>query len=341
MSRRISIFGASFASGPTFLLDDPSITAGLAAPFALFRLKTGYTGPVVDVRRTVGATTTIVSVGLGSGAQFTLDAPVTGVVTGSSAATNLGQFVNASGYSNPDSLPSAQDWFYSRGYNQNNGAQVWVQSSATSQPRGGTAGVMAMRNGRSEMVFDGSNDFCDFGVLGGATRPSNFSVISAAAIDGALTNNRTICGSADPTATTALIWGVIQNAAATPGRLWTSYGNGLPATAAFYHVAQTNDTPIVSGHQHFFEWYKQQGVIAGKTYVDGILRPQTSILGGTATDSGNSPNYQFSVGRYGQYADPGLNLLGGVQFIGVWTTNKESIRIAIKQKINQMLGTTW
>ena len=336
MSRRISIFGASFAS-VSYLLD--LYAADIAAPFALFRLKTGYTGPVVDVRRTVGATTTIVSVGLGSGSQFTLDAPVTGVVTGSSTATNLGEFVNASGYANPDSLPSAQDWFYSKGYNQNNGAQVWVQSSATSQPRGGTAGVMAMRNGRAEMVFDGSNDFCDFGVLGGATKPLNYSVVAVGAFDGSLSVFRGMFGSGDFGGSNESNWGVLLNRSSLSGRPQYNYGNSTTSGAASYFVELADSVVITSGQQQLHEQYKAQGVQGHDAYVNGAFAPTSPAFGGTAIDTGGT-NFKFSMGRVGEYA-AFAPFLGGVQFLGVWTAYKDADRVGIKGKINEMLGTTW
>lgn len=335
MSRRISIFGASFAS-VSYLLD--LYAADIAAPFALFRLKTGYTGPVVDVRRTVGATTTIVSVGLGSGAQFTLDAPVTGVVTGSSSATKLGEFVNASGYANPDGLPAAQDWFYSRGYNQNNGAQVWVQSSATSQPRGGTAGVMAMRNGRAEMVFDGVNDWCDFGLLGGATKPANWSVIGVGAFDVA-TNFRTFCGSADPASnSSARTWGSMsRRSGADVNRIEWSYGDGPPDGIANIRYGATSANVITTGQQMLMEWHKQFGTINGNIYTDGTARA-LRVDFGTALNTA-STNYPFVLGRFNNVL--AAYLQGGVQFMGVWTAYKDADRVGIKTKLNEMLGTTW
>jgi len=331
MSRRVSIFGSSFASN-VYLFDDPTIAAGIAAPFALFRLKTAYTGPIVDVRRTVGATTTIVSVGLGSGSQFTLDAPVTGVVTGASTATNLGEFVNASGYANPDGLPAAQDWFYSKGYNQNNGAQVWVQATATQQPRGGTSGVMAIRNSRAEMVFDGSNDFCSFGLVSGPNKPSNFSVIAVGAWDN-LTLSRLMCGTSNSGGANTSTWGGFAHRTIFPNRVGISYS--VTGVSEFY--GHTTAQVITLGQQMMMENYKQAGVARGTLYTDGASRAITDWFGTGVENSGASNNY--SVGRAG---DLGSNyFLGGVQFVGIWTTHKESDRLAIKAKINAMLGTTW
>jgi hypothetical protein len=338
MSRRVSIFGSSFAS-VTYLLDDSSIASGIAAPFALFRLKTAYTGPVVDVRRTVGATTTIVSVGLGSANYLTLDSPVTGVVTGSSTAINLGQFVNASGYANPDGLPAAQDWFYSKGYNQNNGAQVWVQATATQQPRGGTAGVMAMRNSRAEMVFDGVNDFCDFGILGGATKPANWSVIAVGAFDVA-TNYRAFCGVIDAFqgGSNARTWGLMgRRAGADVNRIEWSYGDGPPDTLANLRYGVTSANVITTGQQMLMEWHKQSGTINGSIYTDGTARALT-VYAGAAINSGGT-NYDFSLGRGGNVNN--FYHGGGAQFLGVWTAYKDADRLAIKTKINAMLGTSW
>jgi hypothetical protein len=332
MSRRVSIFGSSFASN-VYLFDDPAIAAGIAAPFALFRLKSAYVGPVVDVRRTVEATTTIVSVGLGSGSQFTLDAPVTGVVTGSSTAVNLGQFVNASGYANPDGLPAAQDWFYSKGYNQNNGAQVWEQPTAVSQPRGGTAGVMALRNSRAEMVFDGSNDFCDFGVVGGVNKPLSHSVLSVGTLNGPLNTNQTIVCTGNSSGATASTWATMFNRGTFAGRLETAYGNSVST----FYTQRTTNVVITLLQQNLFEIYKESGVQGYNSYVGGVAQPMTFISGSAVNSEGT--NVKMSVGKLGEFN--GFYLSGGVQFIGVWTASKESDRLAMKAKINAMLGTTW
>ena len=339
MSRRVVYYGYSSGSGTTFLLDDPTITSGIAAPFALFRLKTGYTGPVVDVRRTVGATTTIVSVGLGSGSQFTLDAPVTGVVSGASIAVNLGQFVAAPAYTDPDGLGSAQDWFYTKGYNQGTGAQVWVQATGTSQPRGGTAGVMAMRNGRAEMVFDGSNDFCDFGLLGGATKPINYSVVAVGAFDGALNVFRGMFGSSNYATLNQESWGILLNRNTPAGRPQYGYGNSTTTGAASYFIALSDSVVITSGQQQLHEQYKVQGVQGHDAYVNGAFVPTSPAFGGTAVDAGGT-NFKFSLGRLGEGVGFAA-LLGGVQFLGVWTADKAADRVGIKQKLNEMLGTTW
>lgn len=338
MSRRVSIFGASFAS-VSYLLDDAAIASGIAAPFALFRLKTAYTGPIVDVRRTVGATTTIVSVGLGSANYLTLDSPVTGVVTGSSTAVNLGQFVAASGYANPDSLPSAQDWFYSKGYNQTNGAMVWEQPVAVSQPSGGTAGVLRVRNTVAELGFDGANDFCDFGIIGGATKPANWSVIGVGAFDVA-TSFRVFCGVLDSFGggSNARSWGLMgRRSGGDVNRIEWSYGDGPPDTLANMRYGVTTANVITTGQQMLMEYHKQFGTINGLIYTDGTARALT-VQAGSAVNSGGT-NYVFSLGRGGNTAN--FYFQGGAQFMGVWTTYKDADRLAIKAKINAMLGTSW
>jgi hypothetical protein len=335
MSRRVTIFGSSFASGPTFLFDDPTITAGIAAPWATFRLKSGYAGPIVDVRRTVSAVTTIVSVGLGSSNFLTLNSPVTAVVIGSSSATNLGEFVAAGGYSDPDALGSPQDWFYSRGYSQVTGAMVWEHTVATEQPRGGTAGVMTTRDGVAEAYFDGSNDYMNFGMINGATRPADYSVIAIGAFDSPLNQRRAICASTPDNNLSALTWGTIWNRNTNPARLETAYGDGTD-----FYIGASTASVFVQGQRHLMEVYKQQGVIRGTMYTDGAARAITDLFGGTAIDSGGINNQNFRVGRNGGGAFSAY-LLGGVQFIGVWTAHKEAERLAIKAKINEILGTIW
>jgi len=335
MSRRVSIFGSSFAS-VSFLLDDPAIAADLTAGFATFRMKTGYAGPIINVRRTVGAVTTIVSVGLGSANSITLNSPVLSVVTGSSSATTLGQFVAATGYANPDGIAANQDGRASAGFEQIGGTQVWTQTTATRQPWIVTAGVLETKNGIAALRFAGAQK-CEYGVLGGATKPTDYSVIDVMTVDALNAGFTGMLGSCNVTGLESSAWGMALEArglAATfRDKLYSSYGNGT--TQATF---RSTNNYWLNGQQQLHEQYKTNGVFGITAFLNNAAVPMTTV-GGTITSTGGS-NQMFAVGTNGERVDA-IAMRGNYQMVLVYRVVKSSVRSAIVTKLNQILGTTW
>ena len=335
MSRRISIFGASFAS-VSYLLDDPLIASDLLAAWAPFRLKTGYTGRILNVRRTVGATTTVVSIGLGGANSITLDSPVTAVVTGASSATTLGEFVAATGYPNPDGIAANQDGRAAAGFEQVSGAQVWQQTTATRQPWIVTAGVLDTENGIAALRYAGAQK-CEYGVLGGATKPTDYSVIQVMTVDAYNGGFTGMFGSCDAGGNEPASWGmgleVRGLGAAFNDKLYTSYGNGT--TQATFR--STNNYWVL-GQQQLHEQYKTNGVFGIDAYLNNGSVAMTTVTGAITSTGGT--NFGFGIGNTGERVS-GIWMTGTSQLTMVYNDVKSPVRASIVTKINQIMGTTW
>ena len=105
---------------PTLLLDDYGDGALLAV--SMRKLRTDYTGFSMRIRRigTAGSTGTAddqADLHFDSNNYTSLDSPITAVTAGV-LSTTLGEFCAASGYSNPDSMPSADTVEVEKFYNQ-------------------------------------------------------------------------------------------------------------------------------------------------------------------------------------------------------------------------------
>ena len=113
-----------------YLLD--TYTNAVAA-YSVRRLRSGYSGKVVNVRRTIGATSVFADVSFYNN-TITMDSAVT-ITTGSSSATTLGEFCAKTGYSNPDGIAANQSLFVNTWYDQTTNGRNFGQSTASVQPR--------------------------------------------------------------------------------------------------------------------------------------------------------------------------------------------------------------
>ena len=108
------------AGGSSLLLDDYGTDALLAV--SMRKLRTAYTGFSMRIQRqgTAGSTGTAddqADLHFDSNGYTSLDSPITAVTAGV-LSTTLGEFCAASGYSNPDSMPSADTVEVTKFYNQ-------------------------------------------------------------------------------------------------------------------------------------------------------------------------------------------------------------------------------
>jgi hypothetical protein len=108
------------AGGSSLLLDEYGDGAILAV--SMRKLRTDYTGFSMRIRRigTAGSTGTAddqADLHFDSNGYTSLDSPITAVTAGV-LSTTLGEFCAASGYSNPDSMPSADTVEVEKFYNQ-------------------------------------------------------------------------------------------------------------------------------------------------------------------------------------------------------------------------------
>lgn len=143
--------GQIAASGGSGTLPLDGVTSAVHALSASGKLLTAYTGDICRVRRAADSATADVAP---DGNDITLDSAVT-IVSGSSSATTLGQFVAAAGYSNPDSLGAASDAFVVTSFDQIGSADA-TQASAAAQPKIITAGVLETISTRTAMLCSGS-----------------------------------------------------------------------------------------------------------------------------------------------------------------------------------------
>lgn len=130
----------------------------ITAAFSIRKLRTAYTGYCLIARRTVGATTVTANVSFDTNNTISLDSGIV-VATGTSAATNLGQFCAATGYSNPDGIAANQSIFVSQWYDQSANANNFTQASVSFQPRLINAGALETISGvgGTKTTINGNN----------------------------------------------------------------------------------------------------------------------------------------------------------------------------------------
>ncbi len=142
--------------GDTALLDSYGTNAFLAVSFR--KLRSSYTGFSMRIRRqgTAGSTGTAddqADLHFDSNDYTSLDSPITAVTAGV-LSTTLGEFCAASGYSNPDSMPSADTVEIEKFYNQTED-QTLTELNANS---GGQMDEL-VTNGVLETITIGDKEF--------------------------------------------------------------------------------------------------------------------------------------------------------------------------------------
>jgi len=155
----ISKFGVCSSAqqdiGITYILDDYPNALGA---FSLRKLSSTYIGSVLRVRRINIAFPEVVDIDFDSNDVVSMDSPVTAVV-GTTLATNLGEFVVAPGYSDPDGIGLAQRTAVVQWYDQSGNGLLLDQTAATAyQPTFNAPGAFYEVNGKPGIFFDGSND---------------------------------------------------------------------------------------------------------------------------------------------------------------------------------------
>lgn len=301
----------------------------VATMFATFRLLGVFNTRLMEIRRTVGATTTVVEIGL-DGDYTTLDSPVLAVVTGSSSATTLGEFVAALGYTDVDSLGSPQSAFAVRGYFQLDGSQAWEQLTPTHQPRLVNSGVLEVLDGKGCLRFSG-NQWQDYGLITGVNKPANYTTLTVCSVDN--TNAQGVFGSRPVgSGKTPFSYGHLW--ANQPGARSTYlFGNGA-GLAQYATVVNT----IVTSSIQYHEDYKSSGVDGSQVFSDG-LGPLGLTYDANTTNDVSGVATRMLYGRLGDLAG---NLMTGRQlFFGVYEADKIADRVGIKQIINSITGQSW
>jgi hypothetical protein len=274
----------------------------------------------------VGATTTAVEIGL-DGNYVTLDSPVLAVTVGSSASATLGQFVASTGYANPDGIAVNQSAFVVRGYRQLNGALAWEQTTAGNQPRLVNAGALDTDGGLAALVFSGSQQQ-NYGLISGASKPANYSVLSVLRVVAPTANNGLFGSGTGPDNS----WAAVALDSGFPNSAVNYYGNNLSQ----WFIGRTTN-PVVTVSRSLIELHKTSGVAKIDFRINGGgVEPLTDLLNNTDTVSG--PTIDFLFGRY---TATGYNLTGSMQCLLVYDENKTADRAGMKSSLNTMLGTSW
>jgi len=128
--------------------------------FSLRKLRSDYSGYIIRIRRVNIASPEEVNVSFDSNDEVSMESAVTwvpGTGTGT-LATTLGEFVFATGYANPDSMPAAQRTAVHTWYDQSGNNSDFIQTILSSQPAFNAPGAFYDVNSKPSIFFDGSND---------------------------------------------------------------------------------------------------------------------------------------------------------------------------------------
>jgi len=141
--------------GSSYILDTYPNALGA---FSLRKLRSGYSGSPIRIRRNTIGFGESVKVEFDSNDEVSMDSPVTAVV-GTTLATNLGEFLWAATYANPDGLPAPARSNTVKWYDQSgNGFDLEQTASPAWQPPFNGPGAFYDLNGKPSIFFDGSND---------------------------------------------------------------------------------------------------------------------------------------------------------------------------------------
>lgn len=238
-----------------------------AAAYSVRRLSGSYNGALMEVRRTVSAVTVTADVAYDSNNELSLDSLIT-VTSGSSSATNLGEFVGASGYSDPDSLGGGQDAFVRTWYDQSGNSLDFVQTTTANQPQIISSGSLITANGKPAGDFLGStlaymqipSSTTDFTFLMDGTNSLIANVLetgsNVTSFQVPWSNNET--GSLDVGADTFIL-----------STQWYQYGRNGTAANRYQNIG---GTPVVSTQYIMTqEWDMDNGTAANKgaIYLNG------------------------------------------------------------------------
>lgn len=151
--------GLVFATGGAFLLDTYT---GAAAAYSVRQLRTGETISMRIRRDTAGGTGDDDEADVAfdtslSTPTISLDSAISNASGGVSAST-FGEFVAASGYSNPDSLSGTILAYVDTWMDQSGNGVDAEQNTHGSQPQIYNGSAVITENGKPAVQFDGSND---------------------------------------------------------------------------------------------------------------------------------------------------------------------------------------
>jgi hypothetical protein len=296
---------AARMGGPTSLLLDTYTEA--AAAYSLRKLKSDYTGKVLQVRR--ASDHVEVDVGFDSNGLLSLDSPVTnvteestGITQGSStSAAKLGEFCGEArrsggdtSYATVDSMTEASHIEVVTWYDQSGDANNATQAAAASQPKiyDRSSGLI-VENGKPAVEFDGTDDVLLTGV--DFLPRGTFSVVKATGLGAVFGSS----GSAE-------------------------YLRSGSPNSNKYHLRNNNSINFTT-----------DTTVQSLVYAANDTTSELAVNGATALTSTTLQTDEFNDLRIGQKNPTTTVFLNGnLQEVIIYETNKSSIRADIETNIN-------
>lgn len=289
------------------LVSGVNVETGFSAGYSLRKLRNTYTGSAIRVRKD----------------------------TTGQPEQDIGFIGNDLDTASLKSFLNARSGFVVKWYNQGDSSTIdFEQTTQASQPRIANLGVIDRQNGKPAVIFDGSNDFMDvasstgrFNYLHNGTdcfmasvqRFGNVSDPNAAYIlinnNGASLNNLGFSTFYDDRASISRNNAIVVQIAV----------NVSSNIALNYATANTQVllTQIIDGNNI---------TVANRSilYLNGANETKNNIL-----NSGVSTSNAFNNMRLGRISNGAtFNLLGSVQEIIIWNSDKSSQRTTIQNEIN-------
>jgi len=143
------------SGGTSYVLDDFPNALGA---FSLRKLSNAFVGKPIHIARTTIGFTEEVDIGFDSNDEVSMDSPVTAVAPSTTLATNLGEFLWAATYANPDGLPAPARSAVVTWYDQSGNGLDFIQGAPGYRPAFNSPGNFYILNGKPSINFDGSND---------------------------------------------------------------------------------------------------------------------------------------------------------------------------------------
>jgi hypothetical protein len=271
------------SSTPPFvgLLD---LYPGALGAYSLRLLSSSFIGPTnfpIRIRRTVSGNSTEVDVAFDLLNTISLNSPIYNITTPTplfpTLATTLGEFVNAPGFSNPDSLVGTQSAFVSIFYDQSGNNYNLIQTAPVNQPRIVLNGVVDTYNSKPSILFSFSNAPTDVKFFNNAVVPTISSY-----------GNSFFVVAAPTTSTTSNIFGLGDTALSTRYiNLQNTLGNQRLVTVL---GGTTVDASVLAPINEQYTYYGRTlntGFIEAAITNTTLLTPNLPVLSSTSVGSFN------------------------------------------------------
>ena len=298
------------ASAPYRPMAVAGVESGFAAGYSLRKLKDGYTGSAIRVRKD----------------------------TTGQPEQDIGFLGNHLDTASLKSFLNARSGFVVKWYNQGDSSTIdFEQTTQASQPRIANLGVIDRQNGKPAIIFDGSNDFMD---VPSSTNRFNYlhngtvGFISIVARFGTGTNPNVGYFFLDNKAGSGIsrgytFWYDDRSSITRNNAYALLIGNGSQTV-----VSNIKSDEITPNTQVLITQINDPSNATAANRNIGYVNNGNAINTNTATNSINTLNAPENM-RLGRISNSTtFSLLGSVQEIILWNSNKSSQRTTIQNEIN-------